>query len=842
MDIFLNVLVMIGGFLAALLIVLLLVAIVIGIYVKIMQRSSKARTMRLNVVIILVLLAFVLLIHFGCVCYLGAGERDIAKAISTGFEELFSAIGGLTFEGQEIKTDNYIVSSIYFGSIAWLAISDVILIVAGVSYPIYSRLLLFFNSFNNKDTDYFIFTYATKDSLLLAESIEEEYRNKKKKYLIIFSSYEITPYDKDNEDHFKISESNYLFITIPKQNFGVRKSLLRSLFGKKANGKALFDFIKKHQVSIFSLAENDKKQGYESKNSDMVFDDIELVLSSFALEKMTYEDVFQHNAKDKRHINYYVLSNSEINFEFYENMLVKNFNKTFEVEKVLRELPPLFNLEVLNEAIMSGEDLVKVRHKGYEDKDSNDTFFYEGSDFINHKEGGQHVLVIGFGMNGQTALGHLFADSIGGALDDKNMFVPDQFVAEVIDKNMHKLITAFIEAHPSYVFNEGAPKKLSPNDGCYDFLRSRYKAMDKVKFEDIVKYMGFPQIFYKKENYNNQEFLTRIDDIYNGKYDSIIISLGDDETTIQCANAILRAIRQRPIISNGTKTQIFVNIRDYHNNGRLCWDEKHDSIIFTNYFVYRFGNASDIYSYETLKFEESVKIDRTYREIGGESASTQFIDWEYNYLQQCGLYERKTNAVAANFGPLYEQYLKRTKTSGGKLVFDLIEEDYKAYEAVKGNDRFFEDLNEPLLSNLKSIFVNEKHPTIEEIHLSHSLANYCRIVSSKDNDYLSPLKVGYYWWYLTQFDHNRWCRHLMMYGRSFTKDFPINAFENTREGREKNTKYWKNYLRLHDCLLPYSTFTNFNSEPKTDYLNYHEEDYDYGVVVAALGLDNKESK
>ena len=68
MDIFINVLIMIGGFLAALLIVLLLVAIVIGVYVKIMQRSSKARTMRLNVVIILVLLAFVLLIHFGCVC------------------------------------------------------------------------------------------------------------------------------------------------------------------------------------------------------------------------------------------------------------------------------------------------------------------------------------------------------------------------------------------------------------------------------------------------------------------------------------------------------------------------------------------------------------------------------------------------------------------------------------------------------------------------------------------------------------------------------------------------------------------------------------------------------
>ena len=76
-----------------------------------------------------------------------------------------------------------------------------------------------------------------------------------------------------------------------------------------------------------------------------------------------------------------------------------------------------------------------------------------------------------------------------------------------------------------------------------------------------------------------------------------------------------------------------------------------------------------------------------------------------------------------------------------------------------------------------------------------------------------------------------------MYGRSFTKVFEPQINDDSVE-QDKNDKYWKNRLLLHDCLLPYSSFNDYKNPPvMTEYLNRSEEDYDYGVVVAALELD-----
>ena len=132
----------------------------------------------------------------------------------------------------------------------------------------------------------------------------------------------------------------------------------------------------------------------------------------------------------------------------------------------------------------------------------------------------------------------------------------------------------------------------------------------------------------------------------------------------------------------------------------------------------------------------------------------------------------------------------------------------------------------------------------EKTKLKATLANHVRIEAAETEDYLKKGTIGYYWRYLTQFDHNRWCRHIMMYGRTFTHSFePIVYDESEIDYEQKSSKYWKNNFELHDCLLPYSTFTNFEQEPHANYLNYHEEDYDYGVIIAALDMNKvKEAK
>lgn len=847
------------GFLVGAVLVFALSLITLHLYSFLNSRKVGRRLLPLNYRFIIAIFLIVLAIHIVCIAFSLPNDlkfdnpSDWFDAIGAGLKEIFMQIGGLKFEGQSFDYDNAPswASMLYFGSILWLAVCDVFLVVWGFSYPLYSQFSLSRQKrFAKKD--YFIFTYVTTDSLILADSIKEQYTREGKKCAIIFSSYEIAPFDKDNELHFKILQSDYLFIPIPKVAFKKRKSIVNWLFPLKNMTK----FLKDNNVSIFALAENDEKYGYESKNSDMVFDDIELVLNDLCKKgkKRSFNELFDLVKKERICLNYYVLSNHDINFEFYERSLVGKFTKCFKEEELnllLRELPPLFNINVLNEAIMSAEHLVYKRHVGLKYFENGESFLNgEGQEtIINHKESGVHrSLVIGFGLNGQTALGHLYSDCIGGVLDDNNTFVPDKFAAEVIDDRLDEKITSFIVSHPAYVFING---KYDPNitssHNCYAKLRENYK--DYSDFDNIVKHMAFPQIFLRQENYNNETFLETLNDICNREYNSIIIALGDDERNIECANSILLALRQTLNHKKNNKTQIFVNIRDFHNNQRLLWDNNRDSKINDDIYVFAFGNAQKIYSYDKFNMDGAIRIDRTYQEINGECGSDDPLVWRYHFLKSCGLFERKTNAAAYDYGFIYDAFLKRAG------AIDLIKNDYRAFLDMRKKATPKKELTEQDYKDEKDkiLYLNNKLPVdlitnikavvgyqFDEDRPRATMANYSRIQAYSNKDYLAKDKAGYYWRYLIQFDHNRWCRHLMMYGRSFIKEFKKSVFDKSENKKgTDNEKYWKNSIRLHDCLLPYSKYVDYTTKPVCDYLKYGEEDYDYGVIVASIGLDAK---
>ena len=851
--------------------ILLATFITITLYFIVMARFEKARAKSLNLWFIIFIFFIVLIIHTACIAtkYKDSTEGDIGQLIVYGLQEIFREFGGLTFEGQEFAGE-LAPSLWYFGSIAWLAISDLCLIVIGLSYPKYSRAYLIAKKFIMFfcGIDVYIFTYATKDSLLMADSIVKEYEElrknksykahrKNKKCLIIFSSYEIAPFDKDNEVHFKISQSNYLFVPIPKIDYENRKSILVSLFGCRAKKAHILKFVKKHNISIFALAENAQKIGDESKNSDIVFDDINLVLSSIHDAKVSFNKLLEINKKDCRYINYYILSNLNINFEFYENSLIRSYEQSFAVKGLaLRNLPPFCNITVLNEALMAAEDLTYKRHQKWKEPTLDEAFLFDNSDEnINLQEDGHRSLVIGFGLNGQMALCHLFCDCIGGKLED-DMFVPNAFSAEVLDAKIDEIISPFIASHPSFVFFEGPYKNVTPDDPAYTNLKNRYLAFrSDIDFAELNKYMAFPKIFYRKENYNDAKFLNTVKQIDHREYDSIVISLGDDERNITCANVILQSLRQSATrikeqeATNLKKMQIFVNIRDYHNNGRLLWNETIDPKLMKGVYVYIFGNAKDIYSYKTLDYTNTARIHRTYEEIVGTGyQDNERARWEFDYLMNCGLFERKTNAAAYEFGIVYSRYIDKV---GAR---ELIDADYQKYTQEK-KDNSSEQLNakgkkircfdrkvDPnIIANITTIRTGFNQ---EKTKLKATLANHVRIEAAETKDYLKKGTIGYYWRYLTQFDHNRWCRHIMMYGRTFTHSFEPFVYDKSETDYEqKSSKYWKNNFELHDCLLPYSTFTNFEQEPHANYLNYHEEDYDYGVIIAALDMNKvKEAK
>ena len=168
----------------------------------------------------------------------------------------------------------------------------------------------------------------------------------------------------------------------------------------------------------------------KKKNSDLIFDDIGLVLKSLSKDYnkngYTFSELDAEIKAKHERINYYVLSNNEINFEFYEESVVKKYKKFFEKrpkENIsYKDLPPVVNLSVLNEAIMSAEDLVRRRHKNIK----NDEVITDNK-WINYQENGTKVLVIGFGFNGQKALDHFFNDCAGGKFDEESLEEKDKY-------------------------------------------------------------------------------------------------------------------------------------------------------------------------------------------------------------------------------------------------------------------------------------------------------------------------------------------------------------------------------------------------------------------------------
>lgn len=877
-------------------VLIILVCINVFVYYTLM-RFPLFKSKYLNIEFIVVSFLIVFVIHLICIFNVKHKPGTVMNfwdLLNYGIKEIYAELGGLGFEGQNI--DGRIApffESLYFGSIAWLALSNVILISIGISYPLHSKASLFFTNIairfslinmRNSKRDrkskrcFYIFTYATKESLILANNIKE---NNKHAH-IIFASNELEPFDKNNPIHSQISQMNYLYIPILKTHIKNRKSILRSLF-KVGFLRWFFPIkrmqllIKKYDISIFALKTYKNNEGFESMNNDIIFDDVKLFLELLIHKKpnkqktkYTYnefcEEIKPKNENDNFPLlNYFVLSNNTLNFEYFNLKLFEifkdafgifsddeketiNTSKTEENKKAERYAfkndydssnVPLYNLTILNEATMSGENLIDIRHKKLEKENSN------SDEFINYQKGGYNALVIGYGQNGQKALEHLYLDSNGGKMLD-SLLEPTKFTAHVIDIDINNIIGSYIATHPSIIFTDENNTACSTEEN----LKNIYKNNSYDNFDYIDKYMGFLRVFYKEQNYDSTEFLDNIKKICNREYDYVIIALGDDETNIKCANMMLQNIRQSFLqhINSTKRLDIYVNIIDHNNNERLHWNAEIDSIVIKNVSVICFGNLTEIYSLRMIDFDDAIKINRIY----AKTCAAKVIDegttnWKYEYIRNVSIYERKNNESASNYSLVYKKYLKDNN------ALEIIKNDYNRYldflskkknDCVYTNnygqhclafDNIIED--ETLKNNLLEIFKNSG----SNMKINASIANYERIINF-NNAKLNKSDADYYWRYLIQLEHSRWARHMMIYGRTFTKDYKIiqEVVLKNNQIKDLSKKYWKNNLKLHACLLPYSELQNFHSKQFNKdgkYLKYTEEDYDYGSIVVALNLD-----
>ncbi len=751
---------------------------------------------------------------------------------------IYSVFGVLTFEGQENIFDNskltnpalanfwsvmYYTFTLYEGACFFL------LIIIGYNYVFACRTRLFFKKFNKVSKyNLYIFTSVTYDSYLLATSIID----KDKSACIIFAGDDLPKFDKDNELHSLIRVSNFYYIPIPKRMLIEEEALIAEL-GLVFFRKNLFKYTLRHDVHIFALNVQDdrRRSAFEALNSDIVFDDISRTLKCKGL--IDFIKTNRHLGKDKPgdnhhygYLYYHVLSNNELNFEFYEKKLVSTLNDYYHehldvLKGHFKELKNIFQLRIINESRLIGENLIDKRNQTSD-------FPLICNDLLNSSKDYKHrAVVYGFGLNGQQSLDALFEISTAIhpmvlssnheivptklseiSMDNIKDFKADDFEVLIFDKKMDNIIGDYIEMHPCYLFKKAEDignekefinynrlekaylemKDYSDNTVYTVGLRNYFKDLDEKNVVSLIEAMNFPKIYFENSNYDSAEAndivrafapnsKMEFDLFYN--VDSVIITLGDDEENIKAANTIITKLRQDHFYGLDDKarevTTIYVNIRDERNRDRLNWNQEIDSSKCPSIRVITYGSRKDIYSYENIILEDN------------------------NYVVNA-LYNLRI-LPGTSFEEIFNKVDTIAATAKNMLDNEMRKYDYSKLSLFKMASNY----HSALFAKNTSAYIERYRDEIKEVHLH----------------------------YLSELEHNRWCRFQMANGCIFGAKIYNKANQENLLGKYKpddniedsgNTTafgeyssmikqhyvtkrdvldYFKTIVKVHDCLAPY---------------------------------------
>lgn len=647
---------------------------------------------------------------------------DWLSALTKGFQTFYFTVAGIGFEGQDISVADLAVNNpsvlwctvMYFASMLWLAGSYISIITAGVSYGAYSFFLKILYCWFGRRSEYYIFTTLSEDSLNFADNI----RNKKgKKCYVVFAGTELEKFDNYNELHKKVKARKYPYIVLAKKQvqdengeFHLAKKAFRNKVKFTSNsfhnsvllelGLLTPSHLKKASFHVFALQMDEHLKGLESANSDTVFDDIEGNIYHPKFYHRVLKNYFVNdNDNPYFHIDYYVLTNNTMNFEFYQQNtrsiceeyvrglkeaadgLKKDYPalekecENLESSITASKVANLFKINLVNEAYLAGLSFIEKRHEVEKERIKEfGKINYNGKD--DDKE--YVAIFLGFGQTGQVALTNLFVDTttVNLGKDEKSTGEPSRFIAHVYDEKIIDYAGQFEKNHPSFLIAD-ADEKNHISKEIADFMDKNSEINEKNKaefnallkkhkdnhdtvnfaneeslrkyygdfkhFDVIDQYMKFPYIFLHKKNCNSLSLLRQIDNsnftqekaknpLEWRKANAIVIALGDDETNIMTANAILQDIRQE-IYSSYDKEEekhhfsdIYVNIRDGKNRKRLNWNEELEKEIHPNIRVMPFGDCEELYSFESIINNYMIEaLDSNYTLTGSSDKNFKFI-------------------------------------------------------------------------------------------------------------------------------------------------------------------------------------------------------------------------
>ncbi len=689
-------------------ILIVLYVISMLLYFAIRKRWSSAKY-AVELLFVLAALCFSLGVKMAIFISL-ADKATIGSGIAVFFQTIYAGIGGLGFEGLgEYDLSTNVICCLYPGSSVYAGLMFVSVMTAKASYEIYSGMLLLLLRIRRvlkcyrEKTDVCIFTAATEDSLLLANSINERYKSEKKDVKIIFAGESLEAFEKKDPEHREIMANGYLYWPYLKARNNKRVSIINRLGLKIYRNTPSSEKDKMQKIMIFALENNEKLSGLEVKNGSVVFEEIESILRTTKGKK--YLDAI---------IDFYILTDSSINYEYYQRETESIIHSVLQSE-VNGEKNPAerykkhFQMHTVNEAVLAGKDLALKRIEMYkkEEKEGNKSIFLADNKPIAQNGNVYRAMVLGFGKIGEESMKNLFIDSAYIYNTPEERGYSSQFIADIYDTKTDEKSGVFSMTHPLFVCTDYCDDNVIDDESMQKLYGEKLDKIYKKYYdgslknaysrEEFYKLMGFPILHFHTTPCFGLSFIEFLDtkmgadiseDGVKNKifaYNSFIVTLGDDELNITIANALIDDFKHEiyrldeETSKNIPLQTIYVNVRDENNYGRINWTEE-DERRFPGLKVVLFGKRTDLYSYAGIvDVEKSVKYNLGYNMIQSDDNFVRFKDAidpkqkDKDYFPVIRELTNKMNKLAADQREAYEKwyeismFLKESNDAAGRF-------------------------------------------------------------------------------------------------------------------------------------------------------------------------------
>lgn len=803
-------------------------------------------------------IALAVLFGFGVKCAIFVANRPdtFDDGLAAFFYAIYSSIGGLEFEGlaDAGEVGTALLQWLYSGSSVLAGLVFFSIILTKISYEMYSGILLFFLRMRLKtsvNTDIYLFTSVTQDSLLLANSINKRriddknhYKDALKAYKedkgngkvaqkpekarnskVIFAGDDIGSFDRKNPLHREIMSNGYMFWSYSKKTGGNGPSMLKRLGlyidnvffeiespknEQKQNEQEKKDRenkkivvkakAKNSRIHVFAMHNDEAFSGEETVNAETVFDEIETVV----------REIVEYNKKPV-FVDYYILTNTDINYTYYDNYKKKCIEsalksaKTRTHRKNNRKDPVLVNdvievrnergrvcesefaLHIINESDITSKLFVEARNN---DWDANLLIQDTG-------ESTYKVMVVGFGATGQRTMlqSYIMSTKIDNKQPDYHM--PTQFRADVFDKDADSVCGIFELQHPLIVCVNDKDAKDNPDklenqiekkrkeriDMTYHSivgktmnLSSDFKKDRAATIEDIENQMKLPVVVMHNASCFGSDYLDYLDsrtgaDSRSQEYNLIIVALGKDEDNIKMANALLADIKHElNNLRNATRPAklqtIAINILNKRNHDRINWS-KEDNERYGNLKVIIFGSRDDIYSYnQIIDEDEQMKYHHAYVLLRGKQLKNQ--------------------------APEMKQYFPNRETPDKKGGYFTLLCEFNT--AVQNEDK------ESLRTEWESVSLADR-----ESNKSASL--FMNVMGAMKECYCTSAYTYDEVRLLAELEHERWNRSYIANGWTFNQKMPVKQENETDahfSDRYTDAKNAGKARSEHVCLLPFS--------------------------------------